>query len=348
MRVVGAALIFALALVSRSASAANGNKPRIPVVWAESECITVIDRSSVSVVHFEYAVPEEDLGPRTPDEVGDSRTHQFFAFARLDYASASSSQKLPRWISQADIDRSALIDPMVMPETISPDDLLETTSRFAAAEWLRITADDSRVPISNVQAAMGVDWDISGVAPGTYTIWAYTWEPVLNLWSPRAGAVKIVASAGESAAAGPSVVLLPDTAQILSGEPHRVLGCVDAVNGSTLTLEWGIAEGTAEPSWEVVIEDEPITSGTLQVDFVPPSAAAGASVVKLRATVTDPDGREHVAYSPGSLAVMQGADDPDEGGGGGCSVAPRDAVSREALLLIVLLCRPRRRTQRSE
>ena len=347
MRIGGAALVFALALVSRSASAANGNKPRIPVVWSESECITIVDRSSVSVVHFEYAVPEEDLGPRTPDEVGDSRTQQFFAFARLDYASASSSQKLPRWISQADIDRSALIDPMVMPTTISPDELLETTSRFASADWLRITADDSRVPISNAQAAMGVDWDISGVAPGTYTIWGYTWEPVLNLWSPRAGAVKIIASAAEAAAAGPSVVLLPDTAQILSGEPHRVLGCVDAVDGSLLTLEWGSAEGTAEPAWQVVVEDEPITSGTLELDFVPPSTAAGASVVKLRATVTDPQGRTYVAYSPGSLAVMPGADDPSDDGGGGCGLASSGVASRDALALIFVLCCPRRRRRRS-
>lgn len=320
------------------ARAANGNKPRIPVLWSASPCAQVIDRSQTPSIRLEYAVPEEDLGPRTPDEVGDSRTHQFFAFRRLDFVAASTSQKLPRWITQADIDRSALIDPMVVPADVAPDDILEITQRFAASDWLRITADDARVPISDAQAAMGVDWDVGAVTPGTYTIWGYTWEPLLNLWSPRPGFVKIVASASDAAAAGPSVALLPETAQIVGGEPHALLGCVDAPEGSTITIEWGTVVGSTEPQWQSVIEDEPVGSGDLQIELVLPNAAADGATVKLRATVTDPQGLRHVAHSPGSYAVTPG-DEPDAAPGG-CGVASARAPTWMLLLLVGAL-RPR-------
>ena len=335
---------LAVLLAPLTASAANGNKPRIPVVWSAAECGMVIDRSTKPVAHFEYAVPMEDVPEmRTADEVDDSRTHQFFAFRKLDFASANSSEKLPRWITQADIDRAAMVDPMVVGMVmagIPTEEILANDTRFGAADWVRITADDARVPISNAQAAMGVDWDISAVEPGAWTVWGYTWDPILNLWSERPGFVKIIASASEADAAGPAIALLSEDAQLVGGEAHALPGCVDAPDGSTITIEWGAVVGSVEPEWKAIVEDEPISTGMLDLEITLPNEAAGdgMSLVKLRATVTDPSGKTYVAYSPGSYSVTPGADD---GGGGGCNVAA--APSGWFFLVVIAATRRRRR-----
>jgi len=186
--------VLALAGVGpREAQAANAQKPRVPVVWDDAPCIEIVDASTTEVVHLEYSVPSEETGELTPDEVDDSRRHQFFAFADQRYEAAP-----PRWITQADIDRAALVDPMVVPSAIDPEDVLETTSRWDPSEWVRITPDDMRVPITFDQAAMGVDWDVTAVSPGTWLVKGYTWEPVNNLWSTRWAALKIVASTAEA------------------------------------------------------------------------------------------------------------------------------------------------------
>lgn len=347
---IGRAYTLALASLAfaapGSALAANANKPRIPVVWSPAPCMQVVDRSTTPTLQLDYLVPEEDLGPRTPDEVGDSRTHQFFAFARADFGTVASSDKLTRWITQADVERTALVDPMVIPGEIGPEDVLETTGRFTAADWLRITADDARVPISDAQAAMGVQWDLGGVAPGSYVIWGYTFEPLLNVWSQRPGLVKVIDGAQQADAAGPSIALLVETLQIVAGQAHRVSGCADVPAGTTVTLEWGSVVGAAEPAWQVLLEDEPIESGELTLDFTPPLSAGGESVVKLRATVTDPQGKQYVAYSPGAYAVLPGME-VDDDTDAGCAVARRPrsggALAVGALVVLSCLCRARRR-----
>ncbi|HWB80047.1 MAG TPA: hypothetical protein VG755_34015 [Nannocystaceae bacterium] len=352
---------LAVLLAPLTASAANGNKPRIPVVWSAAECGTVIDRSTTSVVHFEYTVPEEDLGELTMDEVDDSRRQQFFAFKRLDFKSSNSSPALPRWITQSDIDRAAMVDPMVaemIAAGIAPEEILETGARFDPADWTRITPDDARVPISDAQAAMGVDWDVSAVAPGAWTIWGYTWEPTLNYWSARPGFVKIVESAAQADAAGPAIALLTEAAStmVTTCEPHALMGCVDAPAGSTVTLEWGVVEGSVEPDWQAVVEDEAIATGPLALDLVLPATAAEATgAIKLRVTVTDPSGKQYVAYSQGVYQAIAGADEceadsaSDGGGDGGgddgcCSIG--GAPPSQLFASVVLFALLRRRSTR--
>lgn len=324
-------------IATRSVRAANANKPRVPVVWAEGPCLQVVDRSAAPIVQLDYGIPSEETGERTPDEVDDSRTHQFFAFAVQKFEVAP-----PRWITQADIDRAALVDPMVVPADIDTEDILETTSRWSADEWVRITADDMRVPITFAQAAMGVQWDVSTVAPGTWLVKGYTWEPLVNLWSVRWTAVKVIASAAEADAAGPSVILLPDEAQIETGVEYPVPGCVDAPTGSTLVLEYGVVEGSLEPQWQVAQADVEVTTGALELAFVPPAELAGA-LVQLRATITDPAGNRYVAYGPKSLPVMQGPQTDDDGGGGGCRWAAHPRPPVVALLGVVVVVLRRRR-----
>jgi hypothetical protein len=345
-RTIAAGLALAVLSASGTGSAANGSKPRTPVVWTDGPCATVVDRSSATTVHFEYGVALEDLGPRTEDEVDDSRTHQFFAFARLDYAAVGTAQRLPPWITNADIERAALVDPDVVPDDIDPVDVLEVTSRFAASDWMRITPDEARVPISNAQTAMGVDWDVTSVPPGVYTIWGYTWEPLTNLWAPRPGFVKVIASATEADAAGPAIALLHDSEVVTVGEPYAVAGCADVPAGSTLDLEWGPVEGPVEPAWQPLVDDAPIATGMLALEITLPPEAAGEGFgekrVRLRATVTDPSGNAYVAYSPGAYEVVAAEAEADEG----CACTSTRPASPEhvSIVLVVLAWRRRART----
>ena len=124
-------VVGVLAMWPQPAPAANASKPRIPAVWADAPCLQVVDVSQTPVLHLEYSIASEESMELTPDEVSDSRRHQFFAFAAQHFEAGP-----PTWITQADIDRAALVDPMVMPEGIAPDDVLETSSRWPANEWV--------------------------------------------------------------------------------------------------------------------------------------------------------------------------------------------------------------------
>lgn len=301
----------------RTASAGDQSHPREPPRWTSPACATIVDRSTTPIAHFDYQIANQEIGPFPDDEPTDSRTHQFFAFRRVDFAAYNGGDRLPVWITTTDLQRAALVDSEnVDPTAVSGESILETTSRFAAEDWMRITPDDARVPITHDQAALGVEWDVSEVAPGAYTIWGYTWEPVHNLWTPRNGFVKVIASVAESDDAGPAIALLPEEALLEAGDAHVVPGCVDAPIGSTWTLEWGRLEGTLEPQWHALIADEPIENGMLDVEVVFPNEAGGPAEgpaqVKLRATVTDPSRKQFVAYSPLTYAVIG---EPDEGCG---------------------------------
>ncbi len=350
MRRIVPGLLVAVLLAPQAASAANGQKPRIPVVWSEGTCATVVDRSTTPVVHFDYVVPMEDdpeaQGGRTSDEVDDSRTHQFFAFKKLDFVAANTTQKLPLWIVQSDIDRAAEVDPMVVAMEmagIPAAEILDGGPRFAASDWVRITPDDARVPITNAQAAMGVDWDVSTVEPGVWTVWGYTWEPLLNLWSERPGFVKVIASAAEADAAGPGIALLSESPVLTSGEPHTIPGCVDAPAGTTITLEWGEIVGSVEPDWRIFVEDEDVATGMLDLEVVIPDAdpGDGMALVKLRATVTDPAGRSYVAYSPGTYTVPR-----REPGSDGCECSAAEGTRGGLALLVPLVAFGLRRRRR--
>jgi MYXO-CTERM domain-containing protein len=344
-----AAVLLAVVAPAPSASAANELKPRVPVAWPDGPCATVVDKSIAPLVHFEYAVGvEEDPEDRTADEVDDSRTHQFFAFRKQDLPGNDP----PDWITRADIERAAMRDPTVVPTAISADMVLEETTQFAADEWVRITPDDARVPITFAQAAMGVDWDTSAVEPGTYEIWAYTWEPKGNIWSRRPGFVKVIASAADADAAGPSIALLPDERVLAVGDDYAPPGCADVAAGTVVTIEWGARTGTIVPEWNLALEHQPIETGALDLSFVLPSAAVSTSLV-LRATVKDESCESYVAYAPKVLAVSasgeevaadpQRGDDPCAPPGEGCGCATDQRSLAPLVLLPLAFVRRRRR-----
>jgi hypothetical protein len=157
-----------------SAAATNTRHVRTPVLWTDVPCMTLHDRSQGAVMHLPYDIPYEDTEVG-PDEVADSRTHQFFAMCR----SKPTAPELPWWITQADLDAAIAADIDLSTVGTGPSDILETATDWDGC-WVRINADDDRRPITFAAAAAGVDWDTSAVAAGSYVLWGYTWEPATS------------------------------------------------------------------------------------------------------------------------------------------------------------------------
>ncbi len=292
--------------------------------------MTVVDRSSSATVHFDYDIPEEDT-VRTADEVENSRTHQFFVLSK------QTTELPPVWISWNDITRAAMVDPEVRPTEIDEDDVLETSSMWHADEWIRITSDEDRRPITFEQAAEGVDWDTTAVAQGTYVVWGYTYEPTRNLWSPRWGAVKVVDRASDPASSPPSVFLMHEEVVLEAGERHPLPGCVDTMPGSTITAWYGVVLGTNVAQWIPFAQRIPVDSGELSLVFEAPAFKDSVTNVRIRVDIEDPHGRTYTAYSPRVMPVNPAADDgpPPANDGCGCR-ADMDGSIMAWLVCIVL------------
>ncbi len=309
---VGVLGATALGLWAGPAAASNGTKPRIAVDWTNAACLTIVDRSVETNLHLTYTVVQDDT-ELTPDEVDDSRTHQFFGLCR----SRDPQSFLPRWITQADIDRAAAVG--AAPPMIDPEDVFETSTEWADC-WYRINGDDERVPITMAAAAAGVDWDTSTVPAGTYVVEGYTWEPALNIWSGRTGVVKVVD--GPSLASSGPALSVSNTEEVLhKNEPVTITGCVSAMEGSTITAYWGLAE--LDVSWQAFIEDDPVSGDSFALEFSPPEELTGEAAM-IRVDITDPMGRSYTNYMR-ELVIVLGTEGPgscmDEGGfigGAGC------------------------------
>lgn len=301
-----AAILATVVGLPTAAVAGNGVKPRISVDWTGAPCMMIVDRSTNSMLHLAYMVSQDDT-ELTTDEVEDSRTHQFFAVCQ----SRDPQSFLPRWITQADIDRAAAVG--AAPDMVDPEDLFETNTEWEGC-WYRINADDDRRPITMEQAAMGVDWETSAVPAGTYVIEGYTWEPPLNIWSGHPGVVKVVDDPDPSQS-GPAIAIA-NTEEILNkNEPVTIHGCVSAMDGSTATAYWGRAE--PEVAWVEFIADEPVSGDGFAIDFLPPEELAGEAAM-IRVDVNDPMGRSYTHYMR-ELVIVLGTEGPgscmDDGGG---------------------------------
>jgi hypothetical protein len=330
---------LALASVPLGALAANALRPRTPPEFGEVPCMMVVDKSVEPVLHIEYEVPWDDLD-FTPEELPDTRRHQFFAFGPLKW-----DFSLPNWINRHDYDRSEANGDFTREYDID-EDILDQSSLWPTGTWHRIMPDDARVPITHEQAALGIDWDLSTTDVGTWVVASYTWEPDNNLWEYRPGAVKIVDPGDPDSGAPAAFLSFEVPGFITAREPHDFAGCVDAAPGSTMTASWGLRVGNDEPQWQTFAQDEPAPDGTLALPFSAPDEAAGGQV-KLRLEVTDPDGRRYVAFSP-FVSVVANPDplDDDDGGDGcsGCHTADRSVTAGAGLLVLALAGLGRRRT----
>lgn len=234
-----AAALGGCVAVPAVAFAGNGLEPRTPVDWPDdAACLTVVDRSESAMVHMDYGIPFED--PEiTPDEVADSRRHQFIAFCR-DH---SREEFLPIWLSWKDVDAAAakaLIDPMLLED----ENVLETSTVWKDC-WFRITPDDARRPITFAEAMKGVDWDTTALAAGAYVVQGYTWEPTFNIYSQRPGIVHVV-DGPDLAAVGPAAAVSTVIDFMFAEDTLMLEGCTRALPGSTLSGYWSHTGGALE------------------------------------------------------------------------------------------------------
>jgi MYXO-CTERM domain-containing protein len=296
-------------LVPMRAHAGNEAHPRTPVHWPGTECGRVIDRSVEPTIHFEYAVPVEDtqLGP---EELPDSRTHQFFALCRQ----RPTTELLPNWISVDDVERSILAG-LIEPGSVPASEVLDTSATWADCS-VRITADDDRRPIDFATAEQGFDWDLADVPIGVWQVAGYTFEPPLDLWRAQPGFVKIVDDPDDPAQDLPAAHTAKTNGYWWPDHPNELELCVDVLEPATAILEW--ASFAPELVWtefdRATIEQDGLV--TLTTDG-PSVAIIGASAKVeglVRVRLIDALGRETVAHHPRpvifELCLGHCADDP--------------------------------------
>lgn len=294
------AFVFAVLVVAPAVVlGGNGLEPRTPVAWPDdTACLTVIDRSQGAMVHMDYGVPFEDVGP-TADEVADSRRHQFVAFCR-DH---SREEFLPIWLTWKDVDAAAAKD-LIDPMTVDDEEVLETSTVWKDC-WFRITPDDARRPITFAEAAKGVDWDTTALVAGAYIVQGYTWEPWVNIYSQRPGVIQVV-DGPDLAVIGPAAAVATKLDYTFAEDPFVLEGCARALPGSTLSAYWAITGGGDGLTWAAFVEDVPLDGESWELPFLPPPVASGETVA-LRVDVTDPMQRTFSAYPLTLLTVLPGS-----------------------------------------
>lgn len=315
--VVVAGALGVSALFSTQVQAANGIKERIAVGWEPGECMNYVDRSANPIYEFRYTIPKEDPAPLEellPDEVEDSRRHQFFAMCEQRDAQINQP---PLWISEEDV-AAALERNLINDNTVDPQtDVLDNHPGWTGC-FQRINGDNDRFPIANESVADPVQWDTTDVPEGVYYLWGYTWEPAFNLWEPRRGSVVKVFDGGDPAAIGPAGAVTTGEVIVNAEDSTLIEGCADGLQGTTVqgyiasTIDAG-SEGWSPP-WVPFTDPIELTDGTFALELSPGSQYATQTLL-VRVDVTDPQGRTYEAHMFELVNVLPGSSDCDEGGG---------------------------------
>lgn len=300
-----AASLLVLLGAPRSLHAANEAHVRTPVLWPEV-CGIVVERDLDPIVQLEYSIPLEDT-ELEDDELPDSRRHQFVALCRQHPA----SELLPAWITRDDLERSVEAG-IVEPDTVTYREILDESSVWAGC-FARITPDDARRPIDFETAAAGVSWDTSALAPGVWSVSGYTFEPPFNLWSDRAGFVKVVDSREDPAQDLPALALLNDEQSELEvGASLELETCADFLGPGELVFEWARFAPSLDwqPWMTLPLDEDAAFTAELQI----PPEAAGLEIV-LRARLIDAQAREFIAHAAARVSVAEcspmGCAEPD-------------------------------------
>ncbi len=273
--------------VSGNAKAGNSQHPRTAVEWNDVTCMEFVDRTVDPNYALEYGIPFEDTDV-TPEEVADSRTHQFFALCRQ----TPPQEALPSWITMSDVEQTLLnYEAFVAPPE---SDILELATDWDSC-WYRINEDADRRPITDASASQPVPWDTSAVPAGAYVVSGYTYEPVFNVWAPRVGGVVRVHDGGDPAADGPAAAITTREQSPCAGDTVTVEGCVNALPGTTMTASYAIESGGSNPDWTPFAENVPVEGEAFTLDWEAPLKAGGGSVI-LRIDFTDPNGATYTAY----------------------------------------------------
>lgn len=327
------AALFALAI---AATARAHEAAAEPPLFERVECIERVDTREVDALELAYGVAYDDTALMVGDiDLPDAKTHQFFAFAGTLVADGFAQDfhpfdaegpavQLPAWITVDDVKRAAQASGSVDATGFSASDVPAGAVLDAVPElqgrYLRITADDARVPITQAQAAKGVRWALAGVPAGVYTLAGYIFSPPYNGWSVRTAKVKIV----DSELDAPALDVEPVRASLFASQGLRVRGCLDVPEGSELRGDFAIEE-RPEAGYVPWLEARPARSGDLQLCFHNPRPELTGSL-RLRFELRAKDGRRWLYYAPDPITALPGGGECVEAGDVCCDF-PRQAAA---------------------
>ena len=268
--------------------AINGARPRVPPSFYDHACITVVGPDA-PLVEIGLTVPYADV-ELTEDELFDSRTLQLYAFAR----DRPPGEALPNWVDAGDVARA--LEAGIIDAAPDPLDVL-SSSRWSGDAFPLVAIED-RLPIA-CESAGPWPWETADVPLGAYVVWGYTFEPPLNLWTPRPGLIRVVDAAGS----GPPAVALTGLDRRLEfgrKQGLAVTGCLSGDAGTEVELSW--ARASAPADWtsfgRIVPED-----GAFEVVLQPPEDTI-YQALHVRAEAIDPQGRRFTHYARGVLVVL--------------------------------------------
>lgn len=305
---LGIAAAIVVTFAADDAFATDGVRPRSLVVWSDVPCMTIVERNADPVLAFDYGIAFEDTD-HTADEVETGRRQQMVGFCRQH----SPQAPLPTWLTQADVDDAASVG-LLDPADIEIEDILDLGTVWQDCST-RIIADDMRRPITEAEAATGVQWDTTGLAKGGWAIEGYTWDPPFNQWSPRGGVVGVFDDA--SASDNPPVAAISTgELNIYADEVALVEGCVVATEGATFTASWAETVPGDQQVWTPFLENEPVVGTTFAIDFSPPEPIVG-SAANIRVEIVDAADQSYTAYMREAIIVLPGSGMSCNDSGGG-------------------------------
>lgn len=303
-------LVFAVALTcfstSRVARGDDGAKIPTPVAFPSRDCLIEVELGEDPTVPLVWMIPFEDdvLGIH---EVPTSRRVQTFAFCK----DPRPDETLPNWINleeaQGAVTRGE-ID--VLP---GPEEVLSTS--WWADEpghngvpgdcvW-PIQTPAQRTPFTCAATADGIEWDATKIPPGPYTIRAYTYAPISNLWSTRAGVIRV---SDTPPLMRPALAALLDPVREakLGGDTlMTVRACLVGPAETSLVMEWALAASPLanSESWQpLLVQTESLQSAGL-VSFAAPLEAANQAIY-LRASASSPGSTARWwSYASGPILV---------------------------------------------
>jgi hypothetical protein len=314
MRLAAAWLLAAGLLQAGRAFAHPG--PGAPPAFVPGDCVTVVDTRETDSFAFDYNVDYDDTTFGVGEiHLPDSKTHQFFAFSGAVVGTPASGYQLfpfdpaidqsiamPLWLDQDDVERAAGAAGPIDMTNFTADQVMASSvlaGRGDVTPYLfPLGGKDTRVPITEDQARMGVHWSLAGVAAGVYSFGGYVFSPPFNDWAMRSGVVKVIDGQRDV----PAATLESIDAFLYAGQGRRVHGCVSAAAGSTLRA-WVRSEEQPGSAWEPWLEPQPIDGDSIDLCLLNP-APGRAGLLRVRIEVTAPDGEHSVAYSPDTVLAV--------------------------------------------
>jgi hypothetical protein len=310
--------------------------------FLDAPCVTVVDKREAEYVDISYSVLMDDTAIEPGDiPVKDAKTHQFFALSGTIYQIGiddfyvpftdieGKGLLFPLWITHSDVQRSAAAVEMASGVTAEQTDLpparvLETRPDLDG-QWLRITADDARRPITANQALLPVRWQLADVPAGVYTVSGYVFSPPYNAWAARPGVVKVVDADNDPAAGA----LDPVNEVVFAYQGRRVHGCVDVPDDTKLDAYYFLEE-KPDLGWQPWIADKPIQSGDLELCFhVDQPDVVGS--IRLRWDLHPPgDGAVTTIRTKDTFTWLPGSGDCTESATHCCDFPGKDAGPKDA------------------